>query len=286
MTSKIVDIHPHIISRDTVRYPVTPIGGKQSDWSKERSVTIDELVGAMDEAKIDKAAIVHSSTTYGFNNDCVADAIVDYPGRLTGVFSVNVTQPDAPERMRYWYGKGMSGMRIYARGSTMSKEWLALDDPATTPAWECAAELGISVATNMNARDESLEQIKTILKRFPEVPLVIDHFGRPSIADGPPYNDAKSYFELVDYPNLYLKYTLSGLTSMLKGKASAETFMERVVSVFGADRIAWGSNFPSAPGSFGEIVTDAMRVCDGLSQADRNAIFATTAQRLYPALKD
>ena len=36
MPSKIVDIHPHIVSQDTVRYPVTPLGGTRSEWSKER----------------------------------------------------------------------------------------------------------------------------------------------------------------------------------------------------------------------------------------------------------
>src|SRR5262249_50805449 len=59
MPSKIVDIHPHIVSQDTVRYPVTPLGGTRSEWSKERSVTLEALITAMDEAAVDKAAIVH-----------------------------------------------------------------------------------------------------------------------------------------------------------------------------------------------------------------------------------
>jgi predicted TIM-barrel fold metal-dependent hydrolase len=190
MQPKLVDIHPHIVSRDTQRYPVTPIGGRRSDWSKERSVTLEELIAAMDEGGVDKAAIVHSSTTYGFNNDYVADAVAAYPDRFTGVFSVNVTEPDAPQRMRDWYGKGLTGMRIYARGSTMKDAWLALDDPRTFPAWECASELGICVATNMHGTGPGLEQIKSTLRRFPGVRLVIDHLGRPPVDDGPPYQAA------------------------------------------------------------------------------------------------
>jgi L-fuconolactonase len=286
MASRLIDIHPHITSPDTVRYPVDPLGGKRSDWSKERSATIEDLVVAMDEAGIDKAAIVHSSTTYGFDNSYVADSIAGHDGRFAGVFSVNVTQPDAPERMRYWVGRGMTGMRIYARGSTMAKDWLRIDDPAVTPAWECAAELGISVATNVNARDESLDQIKTVLARFPEVPLVIDHLGRPPITDGPPYRAAETYFELADFPNLYLKYTRSGLDSMIKGEADPVCFMTRLVGVFGADRIAWGSNYLSAPGTLSEIIAGAKAACAGLSDEDRSWIFAGTAQRIYPALAE
>ena len=91
MVSRLIDIHPHIISKDTARYPEAPLGGKRSAWSTERPIDFLQLLAGMNAAGIGKAAIVHSSTTYGFNNDCVADAIVDYPGRLTGVFSVNVT---------------------------------------------------------------------------------------------------------------------------------------------------------------------------------------------------
>jgi L-fuconolactonase len=286
MPSNIVDIHPHIVSHDTVRYPVTPIGGTRSEWSKERSATLEELLAAMDEAGVDKAAIVHSSTTYGFNNDYVVDAVAAHPERITGVFSVNVTEPDAPDRMRYWYRKGMTGMRIFARGSTIKEAWLALDDPVTFPAWECASELGISVATNMHGTGPGLEQIKATLKRYPRVRVIIDHLGRPPVEDGPPYNAAKDYFTLADFPNCYLKLTPSGLKSVLKGKATADTLVPKLASVFGAHRIAWGSNYPASPGTMSEIVAASKTALRSLSDADRSWVFAKTAQQLYPVLQD
>lgn len=286
MAIKVVDIHPHIVSHDTTRYPLSPIGGIRSDWSAERHVDLEELVAAMDKAGVEKAAVVHSSTTYGFNNDYVADSIALHPDILTGVFSVNITEPDAPERMRHWYSRGMTGMRIFAKGSTIKDPWLALDDPATMPAWECAAELGISVATNMNATGQYLDQMRTILTRFPTVNLVLDHLGRPPVADGPPYNDAKDYFALADFPNIFLKFTLSGLKNMIKDKATTDTLTPKLVSVFGADRIAFGSNFPSTPGTLAEILAKSKEACRTVSDEDRAWIFGKTAQRLYPALKD
>ena len=94
MATKLIDIHPHIVSNDTTRYPITPIGGKRSDWSAERHVDMDEMLQAMDAAGVDKAAMVHSSTTYGFNNEYVCDAVAKHPNRFTGVFSVDVTAAD------------------------------------------------------------------------------------------------------------------------------------------------------------------------------------------------
>ena len=83
-----VDIHPHIVSPDTERYPMAPLGGKRSDWSKSaHSLTAEELVAVMDESGVAKAALVHSSTTYGFDNSLVADAVAQFPDRLTAALS-------------------------------------------------------------------------------------------------------------------------------------------------------------------------------------------------------
>ncbi len=35
----VIDIHPHIVSPDTKRYPLAPLGGTQSTWSSERPTT-------------------------------------------------------------------------------------------------------------------------------------------------------------------------------------------------------------------------------------------------------
>src|SRR5437763_622129 len=46
--ASVIDIHPHIVSPDTKRYPLAPLGGKQSAWSSERPTTYDMLLEAMD----------------------------------------------------------------------------------------------------------------------------------------------------------------------------------------------------------------------------------------------
>ena len=39
MPSRTIDIHPHIIASDEKRYPLAPLGGHQSDWSRTRPVS-------------------------------------------------------------------------------------------------------------------------------------------------------------------------------------------------------------------------------------------------------
>jgi L-fuconolactonase len=284
MPTRIVDIHPHIISTDTARYPITPLGGKQSVWSRERPVTFEQMIAAMDEAGVDKAAIVHSSTTYGHDNSYVADSVALQPKRFTGVYSVDMLAADAPEKIRYWVKRGLGGLRLFTAGSTMEGQASGVDDPRAFPGWECAGELGISVCMQM--LPAGLPQLLVLIKRFPTVRIIIDHLMKPPVEDGPPYAGASFLFGLAQYPNVYLKLTTNNVRASTKGKATPETFFGRLVKEFGASRIAWGSNYPASPGTLPEIVAEAKRVLGVLPQQDQEWIFCRTAQALYPALAD
>ena len=282
--SKVVDIHPHIVANDTRRYPLAPLGGHQSDWSRTRPVTTEQMIAAMDKAGVAKAAIVQASTCYGHDNSYVADAVAAYPDRFTGVFSVDVLASDAPERMRHWVERGLTGLRLFTIGSTMPDQASWLDDPKTYPAWQCASELGLSVCLQMSAA--ALPQMIRLAERFPKVRIILDHMARPQIEDGPPYAAAASLFALAKYPSVYLKLTERNFTQSRKGKATPETFFPKLVAAFGASRLAWGSNYPSSEGSLAELLALAKTSLACLSQADQDWIFAKTAQDLYPALAD
>ena len=91
-----IDIHPHVISDDLARHPLSPLTGEQSTWSRERPVTYEQLLRAMDAAGVSRAALVQASTCYGHDNRYVAEAVAAHPDRFTGVFSVDVTAADAP----------------------------------------------------------------------------------------------------------------------------------------------------------------------------------------------
>ena len=150
-TSPIVDIHPHIISTDTRRYPPTPLFGIQSDWSKERPASDDDLIAAMDAAGVAKTAIVHASTCYGFDNSYVADAVQRYPTRCTGVGSIDMLAPDATAQAERWIDRGITGLRIFTGGSTKKVDASTLDDPRSYPVWELMSDRGLSICIQTTA---------------------------------------------------------------------------------------------------------------------------------------
>src|SRR5215469_16600563 len=202
MQTTTIDIHPHIISGDASRFPLAPLGGHQSDWSRTRPVTLEQLIAAMNTAGIGKAAIVQASTCYGHDNSYVADAVAAHPERFTGVFSADVLAADAPQRMHHWVSRGLTGMRLFTIGSTMPDQANWLDDPNTYPAWECASVLGLSICLQMSAK--AFPQMLRMVERFPKVRIILDHMARPVLEDGPPYAAAESLFALAKFPNIYL----------------------------------------------------------------------------------
>lgn len=283
MTSTVLDIHPHIISTDTAKYPRGPLGGHQSTWSHERPTSTDQLLRAMDEAGVAKAAIVQASTCYGFDNSYVADAVAAHPDRFTGVFSVDMLAADAPQRIRYWAGRKLTGLRLFTAGSTMVGQAAWLADPRSFPAWDTAAELGLPVCVQM--RPAGMPQLQVLLERYRRVPIIVDHLMSTPLEEGPPYPAAETLFGLVKHPNVHLKFTPVILNNARKGQARPETFFPRVVSEFGASRIAWGSNYPANAGSLKALLQDCQAALSWASERDREWIFHQTAANLYPALQ-
>src|SRR3984893_478103 len=277
-----IDIHPHVISTDTARYPKAPVGGNKSDWSRERPVSMEQMIAAMDQAGIAKSVLVQASTCYGHDNSYIADAVAAYPSRFTVVFSIDVLAPDAPEKIRHWVGRRLTGMRLFTAGSTMPNQADWVDDPRSFPAWECASELRIPVCMQMTVK--ALPQLIPMLERFPRVRVILDNLAKPTLSDGPPYTGATEVFRLADYKNLCLKLTPRTVAEAQNGKASHATFFPLLVSRFGASRIGWGSNYPASEGTLAELLKVSQTALSVLSVEDRDWIFAGTALTLYPVL--
>jgi predicted TIM-barrel fold metal-dependent hydrolase len=282
MPMPVIDIHPHVVSPDTGRYPLAPLGGEQSAWSRERPTTYQALLQGMDEAGVDKAAIVQTSTAYGYDNSYVAAAVTAVPSRFTGVYSIDILAPDAVQTFDHWLARGCSGMRLFTTGSTLPDQATWFADPKAYPFWEHASAKSIPVCMQM--QQDGLPLLRQIMDRFPKVAIIIDHLARAPFEDGPPYKDAGEFLELAKYSQVYLKITPFNVTPKSWGKATPDTFFAKLVDTFGASRIAWGSNFPNSEGTVSEILTAARKAFSFAKAPDQDWIFGKTALTLYPTL--
>ncbi|RDS82807.1 amidohydrolase [Dyella monticola] len=280
---RIIDTHLHAIASDTTTYPTAPIGGQQSDWSRQHPVDAAGVLRAMDKANIAKAVVVQASTVYGHDNRYVVDTVHAHPDRFVGVYSIDALAPDAVEHIDRWQAAGLSGFRLFTTGSTMpgQSQWLGHKD--SYAAWAHAEALGIPVCLQMTM--QGLPALRALLERFPRTRVLLDHCARPDLSDGAPYKAASALFDMATFPGVYLKLTNRTLAAAAMGPSSPAAFLEKIIDVFGAGRIAWGSNFPAAEGALHELLEVARVVLQDLAQADRALILGGTAEIIYPALK-
>jgi predicted TIM-barrel fold metal-dependent hydrolase len=256
--------------------------GKQSDWSAEHPIDYPDMVAAERAANVDKAVLVQASSAYAFDNSYVTDSVAAHPERFTGVFSIDVVAPDAVQKMKHWMGQGLTGMRIFTSGSTHAEQETFFADEAASPVWQYASEQGLSICMQM--RVVGLPLLETVIKRFPKVRIILDHFARAEAADGPPFASAAPLWALSKYPNVYLKLTHRPIEQSVKGQSTPEAFLGKAVAEFGAARMCWGSNFPAAKPPLPELIQMARKALSFLPQGDQDQIFYKTALALYPAL--
>lgn len=277
----VVDVHNHVISRNAVHFPLAPMGGKQSDWSRERPVDEAGMLAAMQDAGVAQSVLVQASTCYGHDNSYVAECVANRPAAFAGVFSVDFNAPDAVERIQYWMSHGLSGARVFIAGHTAHSD-LRLDDPRAAPAWQYLAEQRIPVSVQI--RSHGLEQLEAVLARHPHAVVLLDHCARPELSNGAPYHAAQGLFALARYPYLTVKYTTHNVRESRVAPATQASFVRALLDAFGAQRICWGSNFPASAGTLRALLEEALEATAGLSREDQAWIFSGTARSLYPAL--
>lgn len=273
---EIIDIHAHIISKDPQRYPPAPLGGQMSAFARDRPQTFEEYVAQADSAGVRKAAIVQVSTYFGVDDSYLADSIAKAPRRFVGVCSINILAPDNVQVLDGWRRRGLTGLRIFSLATDKD----LLINPKAAPVWDYAAAHGMTVC--ISTQDQV--QLRTIVKRYPQVKIVLDHTDFLKLDEGPPYPGAQSFFEMAEFPNFYMKATPTTFRSAKGGSSTPRAFLQRLVSVFGANHIAFGSDLPSAEGPLTKLIAEARDGLAALSPAERAMILAGTAKRLYPAL--
>lgn len=280
---RIFDIHPHVVSADTKRYPLNHLFDHVADYVHARPVDTDAMVRAMDEAGVAKAVLVHSSMAYGYDCNYAADSAAAHPDRFASVCAVNVRAPDAVQMLRHWVReRGMNGMRIFTSGGAMPKDPNWVIDPLLFPVFEEAEELGIPIC--FRNPPASFGLLPQLINEFPTVPIITEYIYGPAEGEKAPFPSCDAFWALSDEPSFYLKLKTHNILELSPDPAVRQAFLARLVEVFGADRIAYGSNYPTSEGTLVEIVEDAKRELAFLPERDREAIFSNTALTLYPAL--
>jgi len=131
----------------------------------------------------------------------------------------------------------------------------------------------------------SLRAMIALVDRCPDTRFVLDHLGKPEIRARRQEPWASEVAELALRPNVACK--LSGLTTEADRHRwvvdDLRPYVEHALSVFGAERILYGSDWPvvDLAGGLRRWLTAVEKLLDPLPARARTAIFGDNAERIY-----
>ena len=160
------------------------------------------------------------------------------------------------------------------------------------PDWMLQATVGASfLAIEANGltfdalvQPHQLQTLTRLIDRYPDVPVVIDHGGKPAIATGGYQPWADDIRALSARPQVMCK--LSGLLTEAGPRttdADLRPYVEHLLDCFGPARLMWGSDWPvlTLAGDYGGWITQARRLLQGLSADEQAQVFGRTAASFY-----
>jgi predicted TIM-barrel fold metal-dependent hydrolase len=210
---------------------------------------LDSYFLQIDVAEIDQAVLlpIDCTTSFGCNivtNEQVAD-LVEKSSRFVGFASVDPNRPDAVSNLRYAINTlGLRGLKL----DPSLQRFNPNDRAVAYPIYEACIELHIPILIHMGmswapqgsasfARPLFLEDV---FRDFPNLPIIIAHFGWPWIEE--------VLMLALKYSNAYID------TSIINSGTPTDALRHVVCQRIGIDvferslrnQILFGSNFPRA----------------------------------------
>jgi predicted TIM-barrel fold metal-dependent hydrolase len=271
-----IDAHVHVWTSDTERYPLKP--GMAKDRMAVASFTPEELFVHTKPCGVGRIVLIQMSY-YGFDNRYMLDSMKRYPSAFAGVAVID--DKDRPrEVMLSLAEKGVRGFRLRP-GTAPAGNWL--DGPEMAAMWKCGAENGLAMCLLIDPRH--LPAVDGMSQRFPETPVVIDHFARIG-ADGEiRKQDLDTLCGLARHKNVRVK--ISAFYALGKKEPpflDLTAMIRRLLDAFGPERLMWASDSPFQV-IHGHQYRDSIDLIrthlEFLSDGDRQWLLRKTAEQTF-----
>jgi len=208
------------------------------------------------------------------DNQYLVDCLAAQPGTFAAAMLVEAD--DDGSRIRHWAEQGIGGIRLAANYRGTGRDALAH--------WRTAAELGLVVSAPASPTSLLSDEFAEVVKRFPELQIVIEHLGGIGKGAEPPYTLFKQILQLATHPNLTIKLPGFGEFCELPHPFThVPPLVELTLEAFGVERIMWGSDWPpvSSREGYEHSLHFPLSYLAHLSAEEQSWIFGRTAQRVW-----
>ena len=129
-----------------------------------------------------------------------------------------------------------------------------------------------------------LDVLSILIKRYPNLKVVIDHGAKPSIESGLTTQWYEKISSIASNPSVYCK--LSGLVTEAGINPQLDKispYMQHLLLCFGAERLMWGSDWPVVclSSNYSSWTKQVETFVKSLTTQQQENIWAATAQKFY-----
>jgi predicted TIM-barrel fold metal-dependent hydrolase len=228
---------------------------------------------------VDRIVLIQMSF-YRFDNSYMLETIRRFPGVFSGVAVIDEAGKDPAAEMRALKPQGVRGFRI--RPEQRSREtWL--DGPGMASIWRCGAEERLAMCHLVDP--DSLPAIDRMCAKYPETPVVIDHFARIGVDGQIREADVSSLCRLARHKNTSVKVSAFYVLGKKQPPyLDLAPMVRRLLDAFGRERLMWATDCPYQiqPGHTYshsiELIRDRL---DFLTDDDRQWLLRKTAERVF-----
>jgi L-fuconolactonase len=276
-----VDAHHHLWDPARRAYPWMD----DSVAAIRRPFDVEDLDAAAGPLGFGQTVVVQAVSSVEETEELLAVAAA--PGRVAGVVGwVDLADPEVADTLAALRarpgGEALVGIRHQVHDEP-DPDWLLRDRVVAGLAAVAAAGL----AYDLLVRERELPAARAVARRLPELLLVVDHLAKPRIREGATNPWAGELAALARHPNVACK--VSGLVTEADWDAwtpeQLGPYVRHAAEVFGPDRLLFGSDWPVCllAAGYAEVVaaTEEALERDGLTPAERDAVFGANARRLY-----
>ena len=224
----LIDIHTHIYPPAVAHKAAASIREFYQLNTQEMDGTAETLLKKGDEVGIDRFVIlpvaVRPDRTRHINN-FILEQVAIQP-RFIGFGTIHAAMENIADEAQYIMDQGLKGIKMHP-----DTQAFAIDDPRLFPAYE-QIQGKIPVIFHMGDARYNYShpaQLKCVLDQFPKLQVIAAHFGGYRM-----YEEA--------YEFLYHKDCIFDVSSSMMFMKEGDA--ERYIRIYGAERMAFGTDYP------------------------------------------
>ncbi|MFC1541090.1 amidohydrolase family protein [Candidatus Latescibacterota bacterium] len=270
----VVDCHFHLWAADKEKFPFHP----NAPYIPNGESSVEQWIEDRKNSGISIGIFV-SPEPYQDDMRYVIHCMEKAPEHLRGTCLFNPNAKESPRRMAETVkGRNFVASRIHSYGTINNAEWR---NPNFEAFWEKIGELDLVAQLHMHP--EWSWELERMVKKYPDMRVVIDHLGRPR--QGNPV-DYQVLLGLSDYPNVYIKLcALAGQSLQDPPYENLRPLLKEIARRFTPDRMVWGDSYTGSGGIGGAAYADSIRMTSQLlnflTVEEQRKIFVETPRKLF-----